>query len=58
VIEEREQLGEKISKLEMFLTSAAREQVPGGEIKRLAKQCAAMKVYLDILVERIDAFPS
>ena len=56
VIEEKQELDDRIDKLESFLLSGRAGAVVEDEIQRMNRQCAAMKEYSDVLGERIDAF--
>ena len=56
VLEERNDLEEKLTKLVAFLNSEIYNKLPGEEKVRLSAQSRAMAVYLCILNERIAAF--
>ena len=56
VIEERDQLQERLTKLQAFVVTPAFKSLPWVERSRLISQKAAMTEYLDILGERIEAF--
>lgn len=62
VIEEKEQLDEKIEKLNLFLngdsTNEARQAVSPEEADRMQRQLDCMVAYSGILGERITAFGS
>lgn len=51
-------LKEKIIKLRDFITSPPYDRLPSEEAVRLARQLTAMTQYLQILDERIAAFPA
>lgn len=57
VVVERNELSEKCDKLRTFTNSKAFENLPYKERGRLTRQYLAMSSYLDILNERIEAFP-
>jgi hypothetical protein len=56
VVDERDELVEKLTKLNSFMTGEIYNGLPSDEKVRLARQACAMKDYLDILNERIQAF--
>lgn len=56
VVEERQELYERIVKLEIFLRNKASEKIPVEEQDRLSRQRRIMREYGQILTERIDNF--
>lgn len=56
VVEEKEQLNERIDKLYAFTASPNFRLVPEDERARLLRQLRAMGAYSAILHERIEAF--
>lgn len=56
VVTERDELAEKLTKLNSFIGGQIFNGLPADERVRLAKQAGLMKDYLDILNERIEAF--
>ncbi|WP_118181283.1 crAss001_48 related protein [Paraburkholderia phosphatilytica] len=57
VIEEFEELSDRLVKLQAFITSSpVHAALPDDERTRLAAQCAAMTTYAYVLLERIKAF--
>jgi hypothetical protein len=56
VVVERDELARKFENLNRFLNSGACLTVPTPELKRLARQRLAMRLYLDVLEERIAEF--
>jgi hypothetical protein len=56
VIVERQELAEKTEKLRVFLDGKIFATLDPAEQGRLARQHVCMKVYLEILDERIAAF--
>ena len=56
VVNERTELEEKLTKLNVFIADGVFEGLPEEERLRLARQAVAMKDYLDVLNERIAAF--
>ncbi len=56
VVEEKDELDEKLAALEQFLDSAKFHEVGKDEKKRLVKQALIMAQYSDVLGERIAAF--
>ena len=57
VVTERNELAEKLTSLNSFIGGEIFKVIPAEEKIRLAKQAVAMKEYLDILNDRINAFP-
>ena len=57
VVDERDQLAEKLTRLNSFIGGDVVKGLPAEERIRLARQAVAMKEYLDILNDRINAFP-
>ena len=57
VVDERDQLAEKLTRLNSFIGGDIVKGLPVEERIRLARQAGAMKEYLDILNDRINAFP-
>jgi hypothetical protein len=55
VVVERDELAEKLTKLNTFIGGEIFHKLPAEEKVRLAKQGGAMKDYLDILNDRINA---
>lgn len=53
VIEEKEELANKINKLESFLLSDKPRELSDNSIFLLSTQCLIMKVYLNILKRRL-----
>ena len=56
VVEEKEQLAERLEKLNAFLVSQACLSLPFDDRCLLARQLFAMEQYLDILLDRIARF--
>lgn len=56
VIEERDELDEKIAKLGQFIYSQTRDELPEIEVLRLGMQLKVMNFYSEILGTRIVAF--
>ena len=56
VVEEKEQLAERLEKLNAFLVSQACLSLPFEERCLLARQALTMTQYLDILLDRIARF--
>ena len=56
VLTEKDELAEKLTKLNAFIGGETYLGLSGEERVRLAKQAEIMKDYLDILNERITAF--
>ena len=56
VVAESEELGVKLTKLQVFLKSEMFKTLPLGECMRLARQADYMEGYLQVLRERIAAF--
>lgn len=56
VIEEKQELDERASKLAAFLTSTTKPVLSSGELSRLRIQRAIMDAYSTVLGERIEAF--
>jgi len=57
VVTERDELAEKLTSLDSFIGGEIFKVIPAEEKIRLAKQAVVMKEYLDILNDRINAFP-
>jgi hypothetical protein len=57
VVTERDELAEKLTSLDSFIGGEIFTVIPAEEKIRLAKQAGVMKEYLDILNDRINAFP-
>lgn len=58
VINERDELSEKIDKLSAFLQAATAKNLVNEEQLRLGHQLDTMRLYCTILNQRIDAFPT
>lgn len=56
VVEERRALDEKLGKLEAFFGTVLFRSLDKAEQDRLHTQCAVMRLYSDILRQRIEAF--
>jgi hypothetical protein len=56
VVTERDELAEKLTKLNAFTGTAVFTGLPEAEQFRLTRQAGIMKDYLDILNDRINAF--
>ena len=56
VVEEKEQLVERLEKLDAFLATPACLALPFDDRCLLARQLFAMKQYLEILLDRIARF--
>ena len=56
VIEEKEQLGERLQKLNTFLTTQQSLDLPFDERCLLVRQANTMEQYYDILLDRIERF--
>ena len=57
VVTERDELADKLTKLNTFIGGNVFYDLPPEERIRLARQAGAMKDYLDILNDRINDFP-
>jgi len=57
VVEERADLSTRLDRLRTFLRSSLFEAVPQAERARLQRQSVYMSAYLEVLDERIAAFP-
>lgn len=58
VVDEKDELADKLTKLNDFIGgNNIYDSLPADERNRLARQAFVMKDYLDILNERIAAFP-
>lgn len=57
VVDERDDLADKLTKLNSFIGKDMFNSLPAEERIRLARQATVMKDYLDILNDRINAFP-
>lgn len=57
VVEERDQLAMRHASLQLFLRSATFAGLDEAERSRLVRQAVYMGSYLDVLQERIAAFP-
>lgn len=53
VVEEKEELANKINKLESFLLSDKPKELSDDSIFLLSTQCLIMKIYLNILKRRL-----
>lgn len=56
VIQECQELGEKLFALQEFLSTATYRTLPAPEQGRLAMQCSAMHIYWSVLRDRIGNF--
>ncbi len=56
VVEEKEQLAERLEKLNAFLVTEKCLALPFEERTLLARQALVMAQYLDILLDRIEVF--
>jgi hypothetical protein len=56
VVTEKDELAERLTKLNAFMSTQIHDGLASEEKIRLAKQACAMKDYLDILNDRIAAF--
>lgn len=56
VVIEKDELADKLTKLNLFIGGEMFNSLPSDERIRLAKQAEVMKDYLDILNARIAAF--
>jgi len=56
VVEEKNELSEKLDKLETFEGGQIYSNLPPAEQSRLARQLLIMKLYEQVLSERIAAF--
>lgn len=56
VIDEKDELGKKLSALNSFRRTEVFINLPEEEKKRLERQQIAMSTYFDVLFERIGAF--
>lgn len=56
VINERTELADKVEKLGRFLFGSLFDSLHSDEQKRLVKQYAYMKLYLEVIDERVAAF--
>ena len=57
VVTEKDELADKLTKLNAFIGTEIYNSLPSDEKIRLARQACIMKDYLYILNERIAAFP-
>jgi len=58
VVQEKQELDDKIEKLDNFLLSELFQKLPDAEQERLDRQLSIMKDYSAVLGERIAAFPA
>lgn len=58
VVDERDELDDRLRKLNGFFTTAQFSALPDAEQRRMRDQALAMRTYSDILDERIEAFPA
>lgn len=56
VVDEKEELDGRLSRLEDFLTTSLFAKLDGAEKDRMQRQAAIMRAYSALLRERIDAF--
>lgn len=56
VVDEKDELEEKLTKLNSFIGGTIYDSLSADERNRLSRQAVIMKDYLDILNERINAF--
>lgn len=56
VVAEKDELADKLTKLNAFIGGAVYDRLSADERNRLCRQAAVMKDYLDILNDRIAAF--
>ena len=56
VVDEKDELAEKLTKLNGFIGGTIYDSLSADERNRLCRQAAVMKDYLDILNDRINAF--
>jgi hypothetical protein len=56
VVAEKDELVEKLTKLNAFIGGATYDGLPADEQIRLSRQADIMKHYVDILNERVAAF--
>lgn len=56
VVDEKDELAEKLTKLNSFIGGTIYDSLSVDERNRLCRQAAVMKDYLDILNDRINAF--
>lgn len=56
VVAEKEELSDKLDKLETFEGGAVYSSLPPAEQSRLSRQLLIMKLYEQVLSERISAF--
>ena len=56
VVDEKDELDEKLYALESFIDSPKFLELDRGERQRLARQAVLMTQYSDVLGERIEAF--
>lgn len=56
VVDEKEQLSEKLEKLEVFTGGSIYAGLPAAEQTRLSRQLLIMQLYEQVLSERIAAF--
>ena len=56
VVEEKVELSEKLTKLELFLSGSVYASLPSAEQTRLSRQYLIMQLYEQVLSERIGAF--
>ena len=56
VVDEKNELDEKLTKLEAFFSNPLWATLPSDEQARLSRQSEVMREYSDILGERIAAF--
>jgi hypothetical protein len=57
VVQEKQELDDKIEKLSSFLLGQVFENLPDAEQERLDRQIVIMKDYSAVLGERIASFP-
>lgn len=58
VVQEKQELDDKIAKLQVFVEGELFSTLPDDEQDRLERQVAIMKDYTAVLGERIAAFPA
>lgn len=56
VVSEKNELGEKMKKLVIFMSSETFNELPMAEQKRMKRQYIIMDLYHDVLSERIENF--
>jgi hypothetical protein len=57
VVDEKTELSDKLDKLETFVDGKIYNSLPPAEQSRLSRQLLIMRLYEQVLSERVSAFP-